>query len=249
MFHRNRRRAGPRRRVRRDRRRRAHPRPRGAGRRARARGLGGGQRRLPDRGRRRGWRLRGRRHEPDAGADHARRPLERRPGQPRACRCGPATALEVTWSRVTSTGPAPSSPSRPTASRAGCGSSFPGSCCPTWSSAGRSRSRASASPSRGSTTPVVEVSLIPETLERTTLGDREPGDRVNVECDVMARYVQRMLSRRVTLEERDHGRGPGDARATRRRRRSPRSRRRSRRSAAGGWSSSATTRTARTRAT
>ena len=39
----------------------------------------------------------------------------------------------------------------------------------------------------------VEVSLIPETLERTTLGDREPGDRVNVECDVLARYVQRML--------------------------------------------------------
>jgi riboflavin synthase len=42
--------------------------------------------------------------------------------------------------------------------------------------------------------PVVEVSLIPETLERTTLGDREPGERVNVECDLMARYVQRMLS-------------------------------------------------------
>lgn len=40
---------------------------------------------------------------------------------------------------------------------------------------------------------LVEVSLIPETLERTTLGDREPGDRVNVECDVLARYVQRML--------------------------------------------------------
>jgi riboflavin synthase len=38
-----------------------------------------------------------------------------------------------------------------------------------------------------------EVSLIPETLERTTLGEREPGDRVNVECDVVARYVQRML--------------------------------------------------------
>lgn len=39
----------------------------------------------------------------------------------------------------------------------------------------------------------VEVSLIPETLERTILGEREPGDRVNVECDVVARYVQRML--------------------------------------------------------
>jgi riboflavin synthase len=38
-----------------------------------------------------------------------------------------------------------------------------------------------------------DVSLIPETLERTTLGRRERGDRVNVECDVLARYVQRML--------------------------------------------------------
>lgn len=38
-----------------------------------------------------------------------------------------------------------------------------------------------------------EVSLIPETLERTTLGAREPGDRVNVECDVLARYVMRQM--------------------------------------------------------
>jgi riboflavin synthase len=42
--------------------------------------------------------------------------------------------------------------------------------------------------------PVIEVSLIPETLERTTLGGLEPGDRVNVECDVLARYVQRQQS-------------------------------------------------------
>lgn len=40
----------------------------------------------------------------------------------------------------------------------------------------------------------LEVSLIPETLERTTLGALEPGDRVNVECDVLARYVRRQLS-------------------------------------------------------
>jgi riboflavin synthase len=40
----------------------------------------------------------------------------------------------------------------------------------------------------------LEVSLIPETLERTTLGSVEPGDLVNVECDVLARYVQRQLS-------------------------------------------------------
>lgn len=37
-----------------------------------------------------------------------------------------------------------------------------------------------------------EVSLIPETLERTTLGKLAEGDRVNLECDVVARYVQRL---------------------------------------------------------
>jgi len=38
----------------------------------------------------------------------------------------------------------------------------------------------------------VEVSLIPETLERTTLGEADPGRRINVECDVVARYVERL---------------------------------------------------------
>jgi riboflavin synthase len=46
----------------------------------------------------------------------------------------------------------------------------------------------------------LEVSLIPETLERTTLGEAEPGDRLNVECDVFARYVQRQLSPLETKE-------------------------------------------------
>ncbi len=40
-----------------------------------------------------------------------------------------------------------------------------------------------------------EVSLIPETLERTTLGNRREGDRVNLECDVVARHVQRLLEK------------------------------------------------------
>ena len=38
-----------------------------------------------------------------------------------------------------------------------------------------------------------EVSLIPETLERTTLGDLQEGARVNLELDVVARYVERLL--------------------------------------------------------
>jgi riboflavin synthase len=39
----------------------------------------------------------------------------------------------------------------------------------------------------------VEVSLVPETLERTTLGALEPGARVNVEVDQLARYVERLV--------------------------------------------------------
>jgi riboflavin synthase len=38
-----------------------------------------------------------------------------------------------------------------------------------------------------------EVSLIPETLAATTLGEKTVGDRVNVETDVLARHVRRML--------------------------------------------------------
>ncbi len=38
-----------------------------------------------------------------------------------------------------------------------------------------------------------EVSLIPETLERTTLGEAVVGDKLNVECDVVAKYVERMV--------------------------------------------------------
>lgn len=37
------------------------------------------------------------------------------------------------------------------------------------------------------------VSLIPETLQRTTLGTRRPGERVNVEIDVLGKYVARAL--------------------------------------------------------
>lgn len=40
------------------------------------------------------------------------------------------------------------------------------------------------------------VSLIPTTLRETTLGDREVGDLVNLEVDMLARYVERMLEQR-----------------------------------------------------
>ena len=75
------------------------------------------------------------------------------------------------------------------------------------------------------------VSLIPETLERTTLGAAAPA----------ARQPGGGRARQV------RGEAGGDE--SHERRRSRRSRRRSRRSAPAGWWSSATTRTARTRAT
>ena len=40
-----------------------------------------------------------------------------------------------------------------------------------------------------------DVALIPHTLAETNLGDREPGDRVNLEADVLGKYVVRHLER------------------------------------------------------
>jgi riboflavin synthase len=47
----------------------------------------------------------------------------------------------------------------------------------------------------------VEVSLIPETLERTNLGSASVGDPLNVEVDVIAKYVERLLSPFAGKEE------------------------------------------------
>jgi riboflavin synthase len=42
--------------------------------------------------------------------------------------------------------------------------------------------------------PWFEVSLIPTTLRETTLGERTPGDPVNLEVDVIAKYVERLTA-------------------------------------------------------
>jgi riboflavin synthase len=47
----------------------------------------------------------------------------------------------------------------------------------------------------GSTEGSFTVSLIPETLERTNLGSARPGDTVNLEVDVLAKYVERLMTR------------------------------------------------------
>jgi riboflavin synthase len=40
----------------------------------------------------------------------------------------------------------------------------------------------------------IEVSLIPETLARTTLGRKQPGETVNLEVDMIAKYVEKLLA-------------------------------------------------------
>ena len=45
-------------------------------------------------------------------------------------------------------------------------------------------------------TSVVTVWLIPETLERTTIGIKRAGDVINIEVDVLAKYVERMMEKK-----------------------------------------------------
>ncbi|AOY56420.1 MAG: hypothetical protein RI933_1189 [Actinomycetota bacterium] len=42
----------------------------------------------------------------------------------------------------------------------------------------------------------ITLSLIPETLRLTTLGSKQPGDKVNVEADIMAKHIERLLEAR-----------------------------------------------------
>ena len=42
-------------------------------------------------------------------------------------------------------------------------------------------------------TSVVTVWLIPETIERTSIATKKPGDLINIEVDVLAKYVERMM--------------------------------------------------------
>ncbi|MFF0502646.1 riboflavin synthase [Streptomyces fimicarius] len=46
------------------------------------------------------------------------------------------------------------------------------------------------------------ISLIPTTLDLTTLGHKQPGDPVNLEVDVVAKYVERMLGDRAGQDPR-----------------------------------------------
>jgi riboflavin synthase len=45
-------------------------------------------------------------------------------------------------------------------------------------------------------TSVVTVWLIPETIERTSIATKKPGDLINIEVDVLAKYVERMMEQK-----------------------------------------------------
>jgi riboflavin synthase len=49
--------------------------------------------------------------------------------------------------------------------------------------------------------PWFSVSLIPTTLAETTIGTRTAGDRVNLEVDILAKYVERLLGARAEGEQ------------------------------------------------
>jgi riboflavin synthase len=49
-----------------------------------------------------------------------------------------------------------------------------------------------------------DISLIPRTLETTTMGLKKAGDEVNIECDVLARYIQRLIGAATSSGELAH---------------------------------------------
>lgn len=55
---------------------------------------------------------------------------------------------------------------------------------------------------------VLEVAVIPHTAEVTTLGQRRPGDAVNLEVDVIARYTESLLGARATSPQIPYESGP-----------------------------------------
>jgi riboflavin synthase len=42
---------------------------------------------------------------------------------------------------------------------------------------------------------ILSVTVIPHTYRNTTLGSRKPGDRLNLECDMLAKHVEKLLEK------------------------------------------------------
>lgn len=55
--------------------------------------------------------------------------------------------------------------------------------------------------------PEIEIAVIPATLEATTLGRKKTGDTVNIECDVIARYCERLAQSAAPAVRKHEGSG------------------------------------------
>jgi riboflavin synthase len=89
-----------------------------------------------------------------------------------------------------STGGADSAPPNPTRSSGGALFAPPD---PTRSSGGANSAPPDPPGGPGPDRPWFSVALVPHTLAVTTLGRRQPGDAVQLEVDVLAKYVERLL--------------------------------------------------------
>jgi len=45
---------------------------------------------------------------------------------------------------------------------------------------------------------ILQLSIIEHTMRHTTLGERQPGDRVHLEADILAKYLQRLAAPLLT---------------------------------------------------
>ncbi|UCZ54704.1 riboflavin synthase [Bacillus shivajii] len=45
------------------------------------------------------------------------------------------------------------------------------------------------------------ISIIPHTIQETIIGEKEPGDIVNIECDMLAKYMEQLLYYRTSNDE------------------------------------------------
>ena len=140
--------------------------------------------------------LQGRRLQRDAEQDHARRLADGPAHQPRACAQGRRRAGRAHRGGAhRRRRPHRRHPTRrrfPALHRGDLARACPLHRAPR----ARWRSTASRSPSTRSTRHSFGINVIPHTLTHTTWSAKKPGDRVNLEVDVFARYVARAMELR-----------------------------------------------------
>jgi riboflavin synthase len=55
----------------------------------------------------------------------------------------------------------------------------------------------------------LSVTILPHTYRNTTLGEYRPGARVNIECDILAKHVEKLLAQTRRQDRPDHRQAPG----------------------------------------